>query len=53
MNAQRVALLERGVLIVGFALMVAAVAAVDWRIGLFFAGLLLALSSIDLPRRRA
>jgi len=52
MNARRVLIVERLVLIVGLAAMVVAVASVDWRVGLFCAGLFLAASSIDLPWRR-
>jgi hypothetical protein len=44
-------LAERLVLVLGAALMVLAVATLDWRLGLFFAGLLLVLSALDLRRR--
>ena len=53
MNARQVAIIERLVLVAGLVAMTAAVASVDWRIGLFCAGLFLAASSIDLPWRRS
>ena len=52
MNARRVLIAERLVLLAGLVAMVAAVTSADWRIGLFFAGLLACVSSIDIPWRR-
>lgn len=54
MTPQRLIYLERLVWIVSFVGMTAAVAAFDWRVGLFFGALLLGLANADLPfgRRR-
>jgi hypothetical protein len=43
-----VAIVERLLLVLGFATMVAAVTMVEWRAGLFFAGLLLVAMTLDL-----
>lgn len=48
MTPARILLLERVVWVVAFVCMVIAVAAWDWRAGLFLAGVLLALSSLDI-----
>lgn len=45
--------LELGVTLAGALLMVVAASAVDWRLGLFLAGLLLTVTAFDLPRTRA
>ena len=50
MTPARIAVLERVVWLVSFVAMTTAVASFDWRIGLFFGGLLLAVASLD-PRR--
>ena len=42
---------ERAAVVAGFAAMALALGAVDWRLGLFFAGAGLALSALDLRRR--
>lgn len=52
MTPQRAILIERLTLVVGFLVMVAAIAAFDWRIGLFFAGLGLSGSALDIRWRR-
>jgi hypothetical protein len=44
----RAALLERAMQALGGVAMAGAAAAVDWRVGLFLAGLLLTLSAVDL-----
>lgn len=46
----RVALLEHVVWLLAFLCIVVALAAVDWRLGLFVAGVLLAASNIDWRR---
>jgi len=51
MTPQRILLAERVVWLVAFLAMTVAVAAFDWRLGLFLAGLLLAVSNLDLRRR--
>ena len=43
-----VAIIERVILLMGFAAMVGAVTMVEWRAGLFFAGLLLVAMTVDL-----
>ena len=50
MTPQRATLVEQAALIVGAALVVAALAAVDWRLGMFTAGLLLCGSAINWRR---
>jgi hypothetical protein len=50
MNPTRVVLLERVVWLVAFLCIVVALAAVDWRLGLFSAGVLLAASNVDWRR---
>ena len=51
MKAERAILAERLALVAGAVAMAVAVAAVDWRAGLFVAGGLLVASAVDLPRR--
>lgn len=51
MTPERIAFLERVVWLVSFVAMTVALAAVDWRIGLFSGGVLLAVSNLDLRRR--
>jgi hypothetical protein len=48
----RVARIERATLVLGFALIVIALLAVDWRLGFLAAGLVLVAASLDwrLPR---
>ena len=48
MSPTRIVLIERIGLVVGLVAMVAAVASVEWRAGLFLAGLLLAVLSSDI-----
>jgi hypothetical protein len=50
MTPDRVVLLGQVVWLVAFLCIVASLAAVDWRIGLFAAGVLLAVSNIDWRR---
>ena len=50
MTPTRAVLAERAVLVVGFLFMVAAISAVDWRLGLFLAGLALCGSALDWRR---
>ena len=50
MTPRRVLLIERAVLLLGVICIVAALAAVDWRLGLFVAGLALAASTVDWRR---
>jgi hypothetical protein len=52
MNARRVLITERLILLAGLIAMVAAVVSLDWRIGLFFAGLLACASALDVSWRR-
>jgi len=52
MKPAQIALVERVVLVAALVGMTAAVAAFDWRIGLFFGSLLLALASLDVRWRR-
>jgi len=52
MTPGQIAFLERIVWLVAFSFMVAAAAAFDWRAGLFLAGVLLALSSLDIASWR-
>ncbi len=52
MTPARAVAIERVVLVAGGLCMVAALAAVDPRLGLFLAGVLLVLSAIDVPWRR-
>lgn len=47
----RVYIVERGAAVLGFALIVLAAGAVDWRLGAFIAGILLVAVAIDLPGR--
>ena len=51
MTPRQLAFAERVVWLFAFVAMVVAVAAFDWRLGLFLAGLLLAVSNLDLRRR--
>ena len=44
--------LEAAAIGIGALLLVVALAFVDWRLGVGMAGLLLVLSSVDIPRRR-
>jgi hypothetical protein len=53
MKPEQIVLAERVIWLLAFAAMTVAVGAFDWRAGLFFAGLMLWLSSIDIPRRQA
>ena len=50
MSPQRVLHLERVVWLIAFLCIVVALAAVDWRLGLFTAGVLLAASNVDWRR---
>jgi hypothetical protein len=50
MTPGRILLVERFLWLVGFAAIVVAVGAFDWRIGLFTAGLVLLGSTIDWKR---
>lgn len=52
MTPTRIAVLERVVWLVSYVAMTAAIMAFDWRVGLFFGGALLAVSSLDLRWRR-
>lgn len=52
MNARRVLIVERLVLLAGLVAMVAAVVSIDWRLGLFCAGALATGASLDLSWRR-
>lgn len=53
MTPTRAVIVERVVLVAGGLCMIAALAAVDPRLGLFLAGILLVLSAIDIPWRRS
>jgi len=52
MKPAQIVLAERLAWLLAFAAMTTAVGAFDWRFGLFFAGLLLAASNLDLRWRR-
>jgi hypothetical protein len=52
MKPERAVLVERSVLIAGFVGMSVALAAFDWRIGLFVFSLLLSGSALNIPARR-
>jgi hypothetical protein len=53
MTPAQILMAERLLWLAGFVAMVVAVAAFDWRVGLFFGGVVLFASSLDLPRRRS
>lgn len=50
MKPERAALVEHVVWLVAFLCIVVALAALDWRLGLFTAGVLLAVSNVDWRR---
>lgn len=52
MTPRRVLLAERAALVAGLAAMAAALGAVDWRLGLFAGGAMLAASAVDWGRVR-
>jgi hypothetical protein len=50
MKPTRIVLVERLALVAGLVAIVAAAAAVEWRLGLFLAGLVLVVAALDVRR---